>query len=254
MPQIFALIPARFHSTRFPGKPLAMIAGKPMIQHVYERALLIPDIANVYVATDSSEIFDRVLEFGGKCIMTSTRHASGSDRISEAAHTLGISDDDIVVNVQGDQPVLNPRHPWVLANTLLNSQEFVVSTLVIPISSPAEINDPNLVKVVFGERGQALYFSRAPIPYPRDGQGSYFKHIGIYAFRASFLYKFVTLPRGNLESLENLEQLRILEHGYSLKVLVGSGVSAEVDVPSDIQKAEEALKLDNDTPLNNPRL
>jgi 3-deoxy-manno-octulosonate cytidylyltransferase (CMP-KDO synthetase) len=219
-----------------------MIAGQTMIERVYRRALLIEGIRGAYVATDSTEIYDKVLSFGGQVLMTGARHATGSDRLAEAARILGLAEDGVVLNIQGDQPLLNPRHAWLVSNALVASPDYVASTLAIPFSDPAEIADPNHVKAVFGEDGRALYFSRAAIPFSRDGDGAtYYKHIGLYAFRVGFLYKFVTLPQGPLEKSESLEQLRILEHGYKLKVLVSSGFSPEVDTPADVAKVVAAL-------------
>ncbi|MDR2460175.1 MAG: 3-deoxy-manno-octulosonate cytidylyltransferase [Deltaproteobacteria bacterium] len=239
MTSIFALIPARFESTRFPGKPLALILGEPMISHVYKRASLIKDIDGVYVATDSPEIYDKVLEFGGKVIMTKKSHPSGSDRLAEAAHILGIEGDDIVLNIQGDQPALNPEHPRLLYRALLRSATSVTATLAIPMEME-DVFNPNHVKVVLDQSSNAIYFSRSPIPHGGKDK-DYLKHIGIYAFRASFLYKYVSLPRGPLELAESLEQLRILENGYQIKVVVSDGLSPEVDTPQDIALAEAAI-------------
>jgi 3-deoxy-manno-octulosonate cytidylyltransferase (CMP-KDO synthetase) len=237
-----ALIPARHASSRFPGKPLAPILGKPMIWHVHERACLIPGVALVAVATDSLEIASVVKDFGGKAIMTDPGHPSGSDRLAEAARILRLDDDDIVINVQGDQPALDPRHPALLAEALKEGRErYVMSTLAIPFWRQDEVADPNHVKVVIAQDGTAIYFSRSPIPYAREGLASYLKHVGIYAYRAGFLQKYVELGRGELEIAESLEQLRVLEHGFRIKVVLDDGLSPEVDVPSDLAKAERAL-------------
>jgi 3-deoxy-manno-octulosonate cytidylyltransferase (CMP-KDO synthetase) len=241
MTAVFAVIPSRFQSTRFPGKPLADISGKPMIRRVYERALAVEGLEGVWVATDCPEIYRLVLDFGGKAVMTKRDHPSGTDRIAEAARTLGVTDRDIVLNIQGDQPVLNPAHPRLLYRALLKDEDCVASTLAIPSDDPESAANPNHVKVVFGLGRRAVYFSRSVIPFPRQGPLSWYRHIGIYAYRAWFLYLFPALPRLPLEEAESLEQLRILENGYRMKVVLAEGLSPEVDVPEDIALAEQAL-------------
>jgi 3-deoxy-manno-octulosonate cytidylyltransferase (CMP-KDO synthetase) len=214
-----------------------------MIQHVYERALKVEGLKSVYVATDSPQIYDKVLEFGGKVIMTHKDHPSGSDRLAEAARVIGVSEEDIVLNIQGDQPVLNPEHPRLLHKALIRSPDCVMSTLAIPFRNKEDFLNPNHVKVVTSGEGRALYFSRSPIPHAPDGEipPQAFRHIGLYAFRADFLYKFVKLKRLPLEISESLEQLRALEHGQRIKVVLSEGLSPEVDVPEDIKIAEEAI-------------
>ena len=242
---VVAIIPARFASSRFPGKPLATIGGQPMIRLVHERTLKIPGLAAVHVATDSQEIATIVRGFGGSALMTSKSHLTGTDRLAEASTILGLRDTDVVLNVQGDQPALNPAHPALLAKAMLEDGDLEMATLAIPMADPAEANDPNHVKVVFNHLGLALYFSRAPIPWPRDGgPGEYYKHVGLYAYRAGFLREFVAWPQSRLEKLESLEQLRALERGVGIKVLLAEGLSPEVDVPDDLAKAEEALAME----------
>ncbi|MDR1487579.1 MAG: 3-deoxy-manno-octulosonate cytidylyltransferase [Deltaproteobacteria bacterium] len=242
-PKVITIIPARLASTRFPGKPLASIQGRPMIEHVYRRCRKIPFVDSVFVATDSSEIEKAVEAFGGKALMTSAAHRSGTDRLAEAASILGLEGSDIVLNVQGDQPALDPSHPSLIAQSLLSDRNLNMATLAVPLTDKNEINDPNHVKVVFDDQGYALYFSRAPIPWPRDGQaGLFYKHIGLYGYTVEFLNKFVLWPVGVLEDLEKLEQLRVLERGFKIKVLLAQGLSPEVDVPEDISKVEIALK------------
>jgi 3-deoxy-manno-octulosonate cytidylyltransferase (CMP-KDO synthetase) len=214
-----------------------------MIEHVYNRALAIPNIDDVYVATDSQAIYSVVLGFGGKAVMTAKSHPSGTDRLAEAAQLLELADDDIVLNIQGDQPAFDPENPALAAAPLKEDPTLEMSTLALPLTRHDEIHSPNHVKVVFGADNMALYFSRAPIPWPRDGEEEYYKHIGIYAYRVGFLRRFVRLPEGRLERLEKLEQLRALENGFRIKVLLVSGLSPEVDVPGDIKAAEEALRL-----------
>ncbi|MDR1577335.1 MAG: 3-deoxy-manno-octulosonate cytidylyltransferase [Deltaproteobacteria bacterium] len=240
MPKTVAIIPARWESSRFPGKPLALLAGLPMIQHVFQRAKQIPNLWGVWVATDDERVQRTVTEFGGEVLMTSPKHQSGTDRLAEAATLLNLEEADIVINVQGDQPCLNPLHPGLLAQALRTSSA-PVSTLAVPLSDPAEIANPNHVKTVFDANGRALYFSRSPIPYYREGTGAYFKHIGLYAYRVGFLREFVQWPPGRWEMAEKLEQLRILERGRAIQIVVGQGLSPEVDTPADLSIAEAAL-------------
>ncbi|WOT03712.1 3-deoxy-manno-octulosonate cytidylyltransferase [Shewanella youngdeokensis] len=240
------LIPARYGSSRFPGKPLAHINGKPMIQHVYERASLAKGLKDIYVATDDVRIKDTVEGFGGKVIMTSADAASGTDRIDDAITQLGLGEDDLVVNVQGDQPLIDPisieqlislfeRHPG----------EFSMATLGVQITKDDQLNDPNHVKVVFDNEHNALYFSRARIPFGRDTNDyPVYKHIGIYAYTPKFVHTFAKLPLGRLEELEKLEQLRALEHGHKIKIAISAFDSPEVDTPEDIRICEARLAVD----------
>lgn len=240
---IFAFIPARYESTRFPGKPLARIDGKPMIQHVYECATACPELRDVYVATDDQRISDCVHGFGGKSVMTEKVHSSGTDRISEAALKIGLGEKDIIINIQGDQPAFHPSVISQLSEPLLEDESVTMTTLKCRILDQDGIHNPNHVKVVTDRQGYALYFSRYPIPFSRDDKPEmvYFKHLGFYGFRMEFLVHFTCLSKGVLESCEKLEQLRALEHGFKIKVLETSFDSIEVDIPEDIIKVEEAL-------------
>lgn len=245
MPKIFAIIPARYQSSRFEGKPLTLIQGKPMIQHVVERARKVKLITQVVVATDDERIARAVEEFGGTCVMTRPDHASGTDRLAEAASKLGIPDEDVIVNIQGDQPMFHEEVIEQVARPLLNESELPMSTLIYKIIRPEEINDPNHVKTVFDCHGNALYFSRSPIPFQRDDKGedkpTYYKHLGVYAYRRSFLATFVNLPEGQWEHFEKLEQLRALEFGYKLRVVLTEHDSVEVDTPKDVLRVEQLL-------------
>ncbi|MBW1731800.1 MAG: 3-deoxy-manno-octulosonate cytidylyltransferase [Deltaproteobacteria bacterium] len=245
--KIVAIIPARYGSKRFPGKPLANIAGRPMIQHVYERARQSPKLNEVYVATDDERIRACVEAFGGAVVMTSADHASGTDRVYEAAIALGLRDEDIIVNIQGDQPLFPPTLVDLLVMPLEQDPHMVMSTLRFPIKDPQEASNPNHVKVVTDHKGFALYFSRSPIPYYREGGGifHYYKHLGVYAYRMEFLGKFTALPQGPLERAEKLEQLRALEHGFAIKVVDSPFNSTEVDVEADIAHVEELLQSAN---------
>lgn len=241
--KVICVIPARYHSTRFPGKALADILGKPMIQHVYERVLKAGNVSLAAVATDDKRIAAAVEGFGGLAIMTAATHRSGTDRIAEAVSRLGIEDTDVVVNIQGDQPLFEPSQIDEVAKPLLDDPTIPMSTLIYRIVREEEITHPNAVKVVFDQDHFALYFSRATIPYVRDNgrKGSYYKHHGIYAYRREFLKKFTEIPEGILEKLEALEQLRALEHGYRIKVVETSYDSVEVDTREELERVKRLL-------------
>jgi 3-deoxy-manno-octulosonate cytidylyltransferase (CMP-KDO synthetase) len=242
--KIVAIIPARFGSTRFPGKPLALILGKPLIQRVYEQALQIKDLNGVWVATDDTRIKECVENFGGRVVMTREDHPSGSDRLAEAAGLLDLAPEDIVINIQGDQPVFPPDLISQLSGVLRRDPEAVMVTPVRRFSEPAEAANPNTVKVVFDRAGRALYFSRSPLPCWRDAHTPYFyRHIGIYAYRVQFLKEFVHLPPGRWEEAEKLEQLRALEHGFAIHIVETTGDTREVDTPEDLRRVEEFLRV-----------
>jgi len=244
--RIFAIIPARYGSKRFTGKPLAPIAGTPMIQHVYQRATQADNVNAVVVATDDQRIFDAVTNFGGRCVMTRSANRSGTDRVAEAAHMLGLAPDDIVINVQGDQPLLNPHCLDALIQPLKTGSEPRMSTLAFQIAQPEEFLNPKDVKVVFDQNGQALYFSRAPIPANRDDDDGHaaYKHLGVYAYHRAFLDRFAAMPTGRLEQIEKLEQLRVLEHGLPIQVVITPYDSPEVDLPTDIDRIEALLNME----------
>ena len=241
----YAFIPARYQSSRFPGKPLAMINGKPMIRHTYERALACPELSAVYVATDDDRILECVKGFGGKALMTRPGHVSGTDRIAEAAQKIGVKDRDLVVNIQGDQPAFQPEVVSAMIAPLVADETIPMSTLKCRIRDENDVINPNHVKVVTDNRGFALYFSRCPIPFCRDANPGqvHYKHLGFYCFRMDFLLKFTALPEGKLESLEKLEQLRALENGYRISVPESMYDSIEVDVPEDVDAIEKILTL-----------
>ncbi len=253
---VVAVIPARYASTRFPGKSLAPIGGKPMVQHVYERVREARYVEEVWVATDDERIRAAVEEFGGKAVMTSPDHPSGTDRVAEAAAG---TDFEWVVNVQGDEPLLEPRDIDAAVLPLLGSPEVSISTLAKRIRSEHEFFDPNVVKVVVDARGFALYFSRSPIPYNRAAwnrlsggeilQGERvevpdpcFKHIGLYVYRREVLTALAATDPTPLELSEGLEQLRALEAGYNIQIVETERDSIGVDVPEDIHRVEELLK------------
>jgi 3-deoxy-manno-octulosonate cytidylyltransferase (CMP-KDO synthetase) len=244
-PDVIAIIPARYKSNRFRGKPLALIAGKPMIQHVVERAERVSLLSRVVVATDDSRIAECVQAFGGQYVMTGENHVSGSDRLAEAAKLLGISEHDVVVNIQGDQPLFPVEVIEQVAQPLLDDPALPMSTLIYKIVRPEEINDPNHVKTVFDKNNFALYFSRSPIPFQRNpgekNKPTYYKHLGFYAYRKGFLLSYVALPEGEWERFEKLEQLRALEYGYRVKVVLTEYDSIEVDTPEDLLRVERSI-------------
>ena len=242
-----AIIPARWASTRFPGKPLALIKNKPMIQWVVEQAQKATRLSDVIVATDDDRIFDAVIGFGGKAVMTSEEHATGSDRIAEVASGLKC---DIVVNIQGDEPLIPPENIDRVIGCLDKNPDLNVATLMMAVRDSDEITDSNVVKVVADQKGRALYFSRSAIPFHRDEwkngivneTSQVFKHIGLYAYTRSFLLEFTRMNPTPIEQLEKLEQLRILEHGYPIQVEVTDKLSMGVDRVEDLEKVEKLLE------------
>ncbi len=241
--QVVCIIPSRYESTRFPGKPLADLCGKPMLRHVYERVLKAKSVSFAAVATDDERIFAAVQAFGGRAVMTSPRHRSGTDRIAEAVESLNLRDEDIIVNIQGDQPLFDPAQVDEVVGPLLEDASVPMSTLIYRIVREEEVTHPNAVKVVFDRDHFALYFSRATIPFVRDAgrKAEYFKHHGIYAYRRNFLRAFAALPEGILERLESLEQLRALERGYRIKVVVTPHDSVEVDTPAELERVRRLI-------------
>ena len=231
------VIPARYASTRFPGKPLARIAGKSLIERVYSQTVK-ADLRKVIVATDDKRIADEVRSFGGNFILTG-EHPSGTDRIAEAVKNEKC---DIVVNVQGDEPLIEPEIINTVVRVLKENKPADISTAAAKIGDAREITDPNVVKVVFTVDGRALYFSRSTIPYSRNENQIYYKHIGIYGYRKEFLKTFVSLPRSSMEISESLEQLRLLENGYHIQVALVDYSPIGVDTPEDVIRVEEVIK------------
>jgi 3-deoxy-manno-octulosonate cytidylyltransferase (CMP-KDO synthetase) len=252
MPSFNIVIPARYGSSRLPGKPLLPLAGRPMIVHVCERALEAGD--NVIVATDDERIREAVSHLPIRALMTRKDHASGSERIAEVADQLGWSDDEIVVNLQGDEPLMRPNLVRMLAMILADQSIAQVATLATPIKSHIEVFDPNVVKAVVDNTGYALYFSRAPIPWHRAGFSCdssllpenfpYLRHIGIYAYSAGFLRRYVSWPPSELEAVEALEQLRILWQGKRILVrVIEEAPEAGVDTKDDLQRVDQLLSM-----------
>lgn len=236
--KIVAVIPARYGSTRLEGKPLIVIANKPLVQHVYERVKKARVVDEVIVATDDERIYSFVLKFGGVAEMTSHRHETGSDRIAEVAKKL---DCDIVVNVQGDEPMINPEMIEQLVAPFFEDPCVVMSTLKTKIKDKEELENPNVVKVITDREGNAIYFSRSPLPYAKDA-GKAYKHIGLYAYRKDFLLRLSKMKRTPLEKLESLEQLRVLENGYKIRVVETRHETIGVDTLEDLERVKAMLE------------
>jgi 3-deoxy-manno-octulosonate cytidylyltransferase (CMP-KDO synthetase) len=237
------VIPARYGAQRFPGKPLARIAGKPLVQRVYEQARQAARLDEVIVATDDTRILEVVEGFGGTAVLTSPACPSGTDRAAEASRPIVC---ELVVNIQGDEPLLKPAMIDQLVDGMHQVPDCVMGTLARPIESAEVWANPNVVKVVFDPTGRALYFSRAPVPYVREAGGGFvagmaYKHIGLYAYRKDFLQRFVTWPASPLERAEKLEQLRALENGWAIRVWITPYDSIGVDQPQDVALVEEIL-------------
>lgn len=240
--KIISIIPSRYQSSRFPGKPLASIHGKPMIQWVYENVSKCKKLDEVYVATDDKRIFDCVTDFGGKAIMTSNKHTCGSDRLAECAEVLMLDDADIILNIQGDEPLIKVEMIEDLISAF-DSDDVYMGTLKKLIENDDEITNPNVVKLITDIKGFALTFSRCPIPYNRDGKDNvrYYKHIGAYGYKKWFLMKYSNMPKTFLEETESLEQLRVLENGYKIKVVETLYQSIGVDTPEQISQVEAQM-------------
>jgi 3-deoxy-manno-octulosonate cytidylyltransferase (CMP-KDO synthetase) len=242
-PKVVVVIPARYASTRLPGKPLLSLAGKPMVQRVYERAKQAQTVHGVIVATDDQRILDAVHSFGGEARMTRSDHRTGTERVAEvAAREPG----DIFVNVQGDEPLIDPLAIDTAVGALLEEPPAQIATVATPIRHAGDIMDPHVVKTVLDFDDNALYFSRAPIPWIRDTQQKvhvkYWKHLGLYVFQRDALLEYPTLPQGELEKVEQLEQLRWLENGWHIRVAEVPHDAVSVDIPEDVARAEKLLK------------
>ena len=231
--KIVVCIPARYDSTRFPGKVLAQDTGKYLVQHTYEQACRATRPESVMIAADDERIVAAAVTFSARCVMTEPEHQSGTDRIAEAVADV---DADIIINVQGDEPDIDPAHIDYLAELLLDDPELPMATLATRLRRPEQVADPNIVKAIIDTRGRAIYFSRCPIPYDRaqtgiGPAGQYLRHIGIYAYRKDFLLKLTALPQTPLEKLEKLEQLRVIENGFAIGVGIVEDTSEGIDTP-----------------------
>ena len=240
-----ALIPSRYGSTRFPGKPLALIKGKPMIQWVVENVKKTEKIDDVYVATDDTRIFDCVNGFGGKALMTSDKHTCGTDRLAECAEILKLDDEDIILNIQGDEPTFRKEMVEDLIS-IFDDEDVYFGTLKVEIRNDEELNNPNCVKVINDLKGDAIYFSRFTIPYVRDEKNKdivkHYKHIGAYGYKKWFLMKYSKMEKSGLEISESLEQLRAIENGYKIRVKETKYETVGVDTPDQIHLAEEFME------------
>ena len=246
--EAIGIIPARYASSRLPGKPLIDLCGKSMIERTYHGAKASHVLKALIVATDDERIYAEVKRFGGEVEMTSSTHRSGTDRIAEVAAKRGFADDDVIVNIQGDQPLVEASVIDRLVEPLLQDPSLVMSTMSYRITDETVINNPNAVKVVTDLNGMALYFSRYPIPFVRDAAGvdplvvPYYKHLGLYAYRKAFLLGYSGLRPSYLESNEQLEQLRALENGYGIKVVESPHNSLEIDTKEDVERVRAVLK------------
>lgn len=240
-PSVLVVIPARWGSTRFPGKPLHLIAGKPLVQHVWERCKQCRHVDKVVIATDDERIADAARLFNAVSVLTSADHPSGTDRVAETAKSFPRH--DVVINVQGDEPLISPALIDELAQTLAGDATIPMITAAAPIGDPAHLDDPNVVKVVLSMQSDALYFSRSPIPHPRNPEAgvTHFRHLGIYGFQREFLFQFVTWPPSLLEKAESLEQLRALENGARIRVVITRESSPGVDTEEQARAVEALL-------------
>jgi len=243
--KVVVVIPARYGSTRLPGKPLVSLAGRPMIRYVYERAKQAQTVGRVIVATDDQRIVDVVREFGGEAVMTRADHRTGTERVAEVAAR---EEGDVFVNVQGDEPLTDPVSIDTAIGALMEEPAAQIATVATPVRHAGDIMDPNVVKVVLDFDGDALYFSRAPIPWVRDTQTKvhvkYWKHLGLYVFQRDALLEYPTLPLGELERVEQLEQLRWMENGWKIRVAEVAHDAVSVDVPEDVAKVERLMKAE----------
>jgi 3-deoxy-manno-octulosonate cytidylyltransferase (CMP-KDO synthetase) len=233
------VIPARYGSKRFPGKPLADILGKPMIQYVWERASKTKTLEKVIIATDDERILKKAKEFGAEAVLTSLSLSSGTERVAEAVKDL---DADIVANIQGDEPLIEPRAIDEAIKFLIEDPKIPVATLAYRVTKKEEIGGPDVVKVVFDNNNFALYFSRSPIPYSKEYCSPFYKHLGLYIYRKNFLLKLAQMKPTPLERIEGLEQLRVLENGYRIKVVETEYDSIGVDTPEDLERVKALLQ------------
>lgn len=245
--KVIAIIPARFASTRFPGKPLAQIHGMPMIERVYRNVEKSKLINEVWVAADDERIHQAVTSFGGNCIMTSQTHQTGTDRLAEAVNKLTA---DLIINVQGDEPLIQGVMLDELVQPFMSDPSLDIATFKTKITHVEDVLDSNIVKVITDASGNAIYFSRSPIPYNRDNREiDYYKHIGVYAYKSDFLKKYVDMPQSSLELAESLEQLRALENGTTIKVIETNCELISVDTPEDLNRVNQYLASEKDIDL-----
>jgi 3-deoxy-manno-octulosonate cytidylyltransferase (CMP-KDO synthetase) len=241
--KVLGVIPARYQSSRLPGKPLMLIGGKPMIQRVYENARTALCLDELLVATDDQRIYDAVVAFGGKVEMTAADHPTGTDRLAEVARRHA---EEIIINIQGDEVMIQGAVIDAVTRPLLDDPALVMTTAKTRLIDPEQVREPSVVKVVTDQAGYALYFSRSPIPYPRyPEQAEYWQHIGLYGYRRDFLLQYSRLPQSKLELTEALEQLRALTNGYRIKVAEVNFQAVGVDTPEDLEKARALFNQNN---------
>ena len=239
--KVIGVIPARFSSIRFTGKVLADLGGKPIVQHVWENAKNSKLLDDLIIAADNEKVVEAAKDFGAKVIYTSPDQPSGTDRLIEVVNPIDV---EVIVNIQGDEPMVRPEMIDELARTILEDKDVYMATLAKRIEDENEIKNPNVVKLIKDKNGFALYFSRAVIPYPRfRNTPQYFKHLGLYAYTKDFLFEFANLPKSHLEETEGLEQLRVLESGYKIKVVETKFDTIGIDTPEDLEKARIAMGL-----------
>lgn len=239
--KIMGVIPARFHSTRFAGKVLADLGGKPVVQHVWENAKKSKMLDDLVIAADDERIIKEAEDFNAKAIYTSPDQPSGTDRLVEVVNPIDV---EVIINIQGDEPMVRPEMIDELARTILEEKDVQMATLARRIEDTNEIKNPNVVKVLIDKNGFALYFSRSVIPYPRhETMPIYYKHLGLYAYTKDFLFEFTNLPKSHLEMTEGLEQLRALENGYRIKVVETKFDTIGIDTPEDLEKAKQAMGI-----------
>jgi 3-deoxy-manno-octulosonate cytidylyltransferase (CMP-KDO synthetase) len=237
--EVIGVIPARYGSTRFEGKVLADILGKPMIHHVYERAKKARVLDDLIIATDNEKIIKAVKKFKGKAVFTSPDQPTGTDRLTEVVNPIDVK---VVVNIQGDEPLVSPETIDHLASAVLDVKGVQMATVITKITDKKDLDDPNAVKVITDRNGFAIYFSRSRIPYNiSEEKCVYYKHIGLYAYTKDFLFTYKNLPKSRLEQVERLEQLRVLEHGYKIKTVETNHDTIGVDVPEDLEKVKQFL-------------
>ncbi|MFA5260525.1 MAG: 3-deoxy-manno-octulosonate cytidylyltransferase [Candidatus Omnitrophota bacterium] len=243
--KIIAVIPARYSSTRLPGKVLALIQGRPMIEHVYRQARQSRCCDEILIACDDPRVLEAAAGFGAHAVMTSVDHLSGTDRIAQAVQNVPA---DIVINIQGDEPLIHPEMIDAIAEAIRSDESCVMATLARKITDPEDVDDPNIVKVVLDHQGNALYFSRSAIPFNRDKipfkHLEYYKHFGLYAYRKDFLMKLKSLPPSALEQTERLEQLRVLQAGHKIKVVLTNRDTISVDTAEDLRRVEAFLAIE----------
>ena len=240
--KVLGVIPARLSSTRMRNKMIADIAGKPLIYYTWKQAMKARELDAVIVATDSEKIAKPLIEYGANVMMTSPKHKTGSDRVAEAARKFKSFHPDIVINIQGDEPLLSPKLVDQLVDTMVHDSSVVMGTIVVPCNDRKKLDDPDVIKTIIDKNGNAIYFSRYPIPYPRLPYKNYYSHLGFYGFKYDFLQKYVKMKQTSLEAAESLEQLRVIENGYKIKCSVGKFKHRGVDNEHQLKEVRRIIE------------